>query len=166
MGLVYGLVHAWPSGAQVLLGRNGAREACPQCLQKWGEDALQKSIMFLQRARVAEHLEAFLSGGLVNHRGGQLYILSTREIPDLLKIGYTTRSVEERMKEINGVTGVAIPYGVRAVWLVSAAKEIEKEIHNLLRNYRIRQDREFFRLQFHDAYNLIDEYIRLRDLDQ
>ena len=51
---------------------------------------------------------------------GWIYVLSTREIPDLLKIGMTTRSVEERVKEINGATGVAIPYGVRRCWRVTA----------------------------------------------
>lgn len=40
---------------------------------------------------------------------GQLYVPSTREHPDLLKIGFTTRSVEERVKEINSATGVVSP---------------------------------------------------------
>jgi hypothetical protein len=50
---------------------------------------------------------------------GWIYILSTREIPDLLKIGMTTRTVLERVREINNATGVAIPFGVRRCWRVT-----------------------------------------------
>ena len=40
---------------------------------------------------------------------GWIYVLSTREIPDPLKIGMTTRTVLQRVREINDATGVAIP---------------------------------------------------------
>jgi hypothetical protein len=91
---------------------------------------------------------------------GKIYILSTRESRDVLKIGYTNRTVEERVKEINSATGVLIPYGVRAMWIVKSAKEIEAELHNLLSPFRIRQDREFFQMDFLDAFKFISGYIR------
>jgi T5orf172 domain len=57
---------------------------------------------------------------------GYVYILSTRTNPELLKIGYTERTAEQRAGEINSATGVAEPYGVRAVWTVRNAPQMEK----------------------------------------
>lgn len=91
---------------------------------------------------------------------GKIYILSTRESKDILKIGYTNRSVEERVREINSATGVLIPYGVRAMWIVKSAREVEAELHNLLAPFRVRQDREFFQMDYLDAFKFITGYIR------
>jgi len=91
---------------------------------------------------------------------GKIYVLSTRENRDILKIGYTNRTVEERVKEINSATGVLIPYGVRAMWVIKSAKEVEAELHNLLAPFRIRQDREFFQMDFLDAFKFITSYVR------
>jgi hypothetical protein len=91
---------------------------------------------------------------------GKIYVLSTRENRDILKIGYTNRTVEERVKEINSATGVLIPYGVRAMWVIKSAKEVEADLHNLLAPFRIRQDREFFQMDFIDAFKFITNYIR------
>ena len=91
---------------------------------------------------------------------GKIYILSTRESKDILKIGYTNRTVEERVREINSATGVLIPYGVRAMWIVKSAREVEAELHTLLAPFRVRQDREFFQMDFRDAFKFITGYIR------
>jgi hypothetical protein len=97
---------------------------------------------------------------------GKIYVLSTRENRDILKIGYTNRTVEERVKEINSATGVLIPYGVRAMWVIKSAKEVEAELHNLLSPFRIRQDREFFQMDFIDAFKFISNYIREKREEQ
>jgi hypothetical protein len=62
---------------------------------------------------------------------GWIYILSTREMPDLLKIGMTTRTVLERVREINNATGVAIPFGVRRCWRVTDPRQSEKLLHQI-----------------------------------
>ena len=97
---------------------------------------------------------------------GKIYVLSTRENRNILKIGYTNRTVEERVKEINSATGVLIPYGVRAMWLIKSAKEVESDIHNLLATFRVRQDREFFQMDFKDAFKIITAYIREKREEQ
>jgi hypothetical protein len=74
---------------------------------------------------------------------GWIYLLSTRQSPELLKIGMTNRTVERRVQEINSATGVAIPYGVRACWQVVDAEKAE------------RADREFFNLRFAEAFSAI-----------
>jgi hypothetical protein len=103
--------------------------------------------------------------------GGWVYILSTREIPDLLKIGMTTRTVEERAREINSSTGVAIPFGVRRCWRVSDPARAESTVHGALAEYRIRGDREFFRIEFREAARSLEAVLRhsglvLRTLDR
>jgi hypothetical protein len=114
--------------------------------------------------RLAEghvHLDTFVNGRSVERPGvGYIYVLSTREQPRMLKIGYTDRSVEERVKEINRSPGIAIPYGVRAVWAVEQARAAEAGIHRHLADYRVRKDREFFDIDFRDAHALIGDYIR------
>jgi len=61
-------------------------------------------------------------------------VLSTREQPDFLKIGMTTRTVEERVREINTATGVLIPFGVRRCWRVMDPSRSEKLIHSALQH--------------------------------
>jgi hypothetical protein len=85
---------------------------------------------------------------------GWIYILSTRELKDLLKIGMTTRTVEQRASEINGATGLAIPFGVRRCWRVLDPSKAEKLVHSALAEYRLRGDREFFRVDFVSAAKL------------
>ena len=91
---------------------------------------------------------------------GWIYILSTREMRNLLKVGMTTRSVDERVKEINAATGVAIPFGVRRCWRVSDPSLAERLVHDALSEHRLRQDREFFQVSFKYAGKVVDAVIR------
>jgi hypothetical protein len=117
----------------------------------------------LRRAGATELLSGFLefrAGLLSGEPGtGYVYIVSTRTSPQLLKIGYTERTVEQRLKEINSATGVAEPYGVRAVWTVQNAPEVEKAIHGALAQYRVRTDREFFELPYGVAFQAIGRIV-------
>lgn len=112
-------------------------------------------------------LRAFLAGPEPLPEGfGFLYVLSTRENPGLLKVGYTERDVEDRVAEINAATGVAIPYGVRAVWTVRDARRLESQVHGLLAQWRVRPDREFFAMGYRDALQLINEHVRRTRAEQ
>ena len=92
-------------------------------------------------------------------KGGWLYILSRKDEPGILKIGMTTRSVPERVKEINSATGVLRPYSARQVYKVENAKEVEQLVFKLLASYRIREDREFFQIPFGKVVKMIEEEI-------
>jgi len=96
---------------------------------------------------------------------GWIYYLSTREQPSIAKIGRTTRTLEERIREINGATGVLTPYGVRSCWRVSDPEMAERLIHNDLATYRIRADREFFRLPYGPATKRIGEVLAHHGLE-
>ncbi|MFI6333008.1 GIY-YIG nuclease family protein [Micromonospora chersina] len=124
-----------------------------------GSSVAAQVASFVQAGGQAQ-LAGFVAGRSPQPRGaGYIYVLSTREHPRLLKIGYTERSVEDRVKEINRATGVLIPYGVRAVWVVAHARSVEAELHARLAPYRVRADREFFDLDFRDAFVLIRDCV-------
>jgi len=90
---------------------------------------------------------------------GWIYILSTREQPDVLKIGMTRRSVERRVKQINSATGVLVPFSARKVFRVTDAVMAERQIFEQLNSYRIRPDREFFKLPFSEAATIIGDHL-------
>ncbi|WP_431875986.1 GIY-YIG nuclease family protein [Micromonospora marina] len=151
------------------LGRPG-RKRCQQAANALA--GLRNAIRDGAGSSVAGQVASFLRvggeaqlAGLVAGRSSQpqdagyIYVLSTREHPRMLKIGYTERSVEERVKEINRATGVLIPYGVRAVWVVAHARSVEADLHARLAPYRVRADREFFDLEFRDAFTLIRDCV-------
>ena len=104
--------------------------------------------IFLGRAQIAS-----------DSNSGWVYVLSTRELKELLKIGMTTRSVEQRVQEINRATGVAIPFGVRRCWHVRNPELIEKLAHKALASFRFREDREFFRVPFHTAVEILNSVV-------
>jgi hypothetical protein len=66
-------------------------------------------------------------------------------MPGVFKVGHTTRGVPERVKELSGATGVPTPFCVEGYYEVYQPKRVEEAAHQLLRPYRIRGNREFFR---------------------
>lgn len=121
----------------------------------------------LHRLPARQCLRAFLGELVVKEElgAGWLYVLSTREYRDLLKIGMTTRTVEERVAEINRATGVAIPFGVRRCWRVTHPGQVERKAHACLSDYRLRGDREFFRIDFIDAAKKLDAMMAASDFE-
>ncbi|GAB4039371.1 cold shock domain-containing protein [Spirosoma gilvum] len=91
----------------------------------------------------------------IKFEGEFIYILSTREFPKTLKIGMTSRSVTQRVKEINSATGVLHPYSARKIFKVKNSKIAESEIFDVLKPFRLRPDREFFNIEFSHAISLI-----------
>jgi hypothetical protein len=81
---------------------------------------------------------------------GYLYILSNAEMPGLLKIGITIRSVTERVAELSSTTGVPVPFTVEAHFESRDPKSDEAAIHKLLAQHRV-PGREFFRVTLADA---------------
>ncbi|HZT26531.1 MAG TPA: GIY-YIG nuclease family protein [Pseudolabrys sp.] len=121
------------------------------------EPGAQETRSTLRRLPSRRCLNVFLGRSTITDLpgAGWIYILSTREIPDLLKIGMTARTVEERVREINAATGVAIPFGVRCCWRVRDPIKAEDVVHSALHHFRIRGDREFFRMEFSEAKKCI-----------
>jgi hypothetical protein len=114
----------------------------------------------LMRRRTQLYLREFPRPADESDNWETVYILSTREDKDILKIGFTTRSVLKRVKEINSSTGVLTPFGVRRIWRVEDGAGVEKVIHDAFDDCRIRSDREFFRCDFHSAVQRINGLLK------
>ena len=130
-------------------------------------DRFETARIDLRRLPVRECLDVFLGRKrLARHpNAGWVYVLSTRELRDLLKVGMTRRTVEERVREINQATGVAIPFGVRRCWRVRSPEVVERLAHKELASFRFRSDREFFRIQFHRAEKILNSVIRSNEFE-
>ena len=120
----------------------------------------EKSIKDLLKSNFEKYCSNYLSFDIkAETKAEYLYILSRREERDILKIGMTTRNVQKRVNEINSSTGVLYPYSARKVYKVKNSHTVEKDIHKLLDSYRIRTDREFFKISYKDACDLIEKYL-------
>ncbi|MFG2768940.1 GIY-YIG nuclease family protein [Streptomyces sp. NPDC048350] len=130
------------------------------CLRDGDLQAAAKAAAELQVTGFFERLRDFTAGTppRTDDRGF-VYVLSTREAPEMLKIGYTNRDPLTRAKEINSATGVVIPWGVRGAWIVAHAQRVEADVHSLRADYRIRKDREFFHMPFGEAARVIEQYV-------
>lgn len=78
---------------------------------------------------------------------GYVYCITNPSMPDLVKIGYTSRSMEERLEEANSnSTWNAFPYQVEFAKWVLNANHREKTLHRIFHAYRVNPNREWFRL--------------------
>ncbi|WP_406208662.1 GIY-YIG nuclease family protein [Streptomyces decoyicus] len=139
---------------------SGTFQRLRQCLRDANWQAAAQAAATLRMAGTPDRLNDFITGtpAVLNGRGF-VYVLSTRENPDMLKIGYTDRDPLTRAKEINSATGVVIPWGVCGAWMVAHACRVEADVHALLASYRVRRDREFFHMPFSEAARIIDGYV-------
>jgi hypothetical protein len=89
---------------------------------------------------------------------GFLYVLTNPKMPGLLKIGCTTRSVEERVQELNAATGVPSPFVVEAVSPSDTPLEDEARVHEWLQKSRL-VGREFFETDLREAVAAIQSVV-------
>lgn len=81
----------------------------------------------------------------INNNKEIVYILSNPSMPELIKIGRTNRSVEERLKELNN-TSLPTQFSVEHIIETSNSKYLEKMIHKNFDDHRVNDNREFFRI--------------------
>ncbi len=82
---------------------------------------------------------------------GLVYILSNPCMPNLVKIGFTTRNIYERVSELNSSSGVPEPFVIEATFYSINPKKDEQIIHAELNKNRTNRNREFFQLESFDA---------------
>ena len=94
---------------------------------------------------------------------GFVYCFSNILMPGILKIGMTTRTPEERLKEANSSNTwkPPAPYHIEMSKQVKNPLKVECILHNILERFgaRIHPKREFFRLALEDVrllFSLID----------
>ena len=85
---------------------------------------------------------------------GKVYILTNDAMPGIIKIGITEGSVEERMKTLD-TTPVPMPFRFHFAIESEKFKEIEKLMHNAFSHFRIRDNREFFKMDAENAVSAL-----------
>lgn len=74
-----------------------------------------------------------------------VYILTNDSMPGIIKIGWTDNSVEQRMKELDK-TGTPLPFTCYFAKRVDDPRFVESKLHEAFDEFRIRENREFFRM--------------------
>lgn len=91
---------------------------------------------------------------------GFVYILTNKAFKeDWVKIGKTSKSVEERVNSLD-CTSTPLPFDIYATIKTKKYNELEKVIHHTFDNLtelRIRSNREFFNIKPDDALTLIQD---------
>ena len=75
---------------------------------------------------------------------GFIYVLANLYMPDVYKVGMTTRSPRERAEEISRATGVPEQFDVLYYAEVRNPIAEERRVHERLDDYRLNLSREFF----------------------
>jgi hypothetical protein len=87
---------------------------------------------------------------------GYLYILTSAAMPDLIKIGVTTKHPLQRTEELSAPTGIPVPFTLAYHRAVNDIFSIERDIHEAFAEYRVSDKREFFHMSYMKAASLID----------
>ena len=76
---------------------------------------------------------------------GIVYILTNDAMPGIIKIGITEESVENRIKSLDN-TSLPLPFRFYFAIESKRYKEIEKLAHDTFSAFRLRENREFFKM--------------------
>src|SRR5262245_9372951 len=113
---------------------------CPECKRQISYHLSVESIQDL----VCLHCSMKI--GTVMPITGFLYAVKNEAMPGLLKIGFTTRTPEERVAELNSATSTPVPFTVVFYFACREPQKDEALAHLTLSEYRVSPDREFFKI--------------------
>ena len=92
-----------------------------------------------------------------NPNKGYIYVMrSAAHDKDIFKIGLTRRPTEVRSSEISHSTGVPDKFLVVQEWEVNDCVKAESMIHQVLSQYRINPNREFFKAPYREIVKAIE----------
>jgi len=88
---------------------------------------------------------------------GYVYVLMNPAMENLVKIGKTERTPEERAKELSSTTGVPTPFIVVYKRYFESCSKAEEFVHTFLENkgFRISSNREFFEIPINEAIDAV-----------
>lgn len=86
---------------------------------------------------------------------GFVYVLSNPSMPGLLKVGESRLGAQSRAKTLFS-TSIPLPFEFVYERYCQDAPKVEAAAHKLLEEFRVRQDREFFRVDASVAINAIE----------
>lgn len=94
---------------------------------------------------------------------GYIYVMTNSEVSHLVKIGYTTRTVKDRAKELSSGTGVPGKWVPKRDWLINHPEKYEKIIHKELAKYR-KGGAELYNLSLESAVNYISIILKIHNV--
>lgn len=92
---------------------------------------------------------------------GIIYVLSHEAMPNLLKIGYTNRTISERVRELSS-TGVPGKFIVELYFKTENAAMFEMVLHKALQEFRY--EKEFFKTEIKTVIHVIHGLIKGSEL--
>ena len=75
-----------------------------------------------------------------------VYVLTNEAMPDIVKIGRTSTSVEDRISTLSSHSGVPLPFECYFAAVVPNATILERKLHRLFHNNEVNPRREFYRV--------------------
>lgn len=117
-------------------------------------------MVVLSSSSDSEPLCEVCGNALFQYRGihGYIYVLSNPRMPGVLKIGFTTRRVEDRVQELNAATGVPSPFTIEAWFASPDPQKHEYDVYRALQDYKV-GNKEFFELDLSEALSEIEAVI-------
>lgn len=91
-----------------------------------------------------------------------VYILINEAMPNLVKVGRTTTSINQRMKELY-TSGVPVPFECFHASVVTDDIDVERRIHRAFSKYRVNTNREFFEIEPENILAIL-EMVELEDV--
>lgn len=73
-----------------------------------------------------------------------VYVLSNEAMTGYVKVGRTTTSLEQRVKELSSSTSIPLPFTVAYACIVADSHFVETQLHNAFSDQRVNPRREFF----------------------
>ena len=81
--------------------------------------------------------------GEISMTEGIIYVLTNAAMPGYTKVGKTTSSIEQRIRELD-TTGVPLPFECFYAARVADIDFVERQLHEAFGDHRVRPRREFF----------------------
>ena len=91
-----------------------------------------------------------------------VYVLTNEAMEGLVKIGRTTTNVEQRIRELDN-TSLPLPFQCFYAGEVANSAMVEGKLHRIFADKRIRNNREFFRIDPNQVREAI-QLVELRDV--
>jgi hypothetical protein len=92
-----------------------------------------------------------------NRDGGHVYVLTNPSWPGIVKIGFTTSDVYQRLNEINNA-GAVVDWELEYYFTCGRPYDLEQSIHRHLEYCRSRINREFFEITVDNAKTLVENF--------
>lgn len=73
-----------------------------------------------------------------------IYILINEAMPGYVKVGRTSTSLEQRIRELNSSTSIPLPFTAFYACIVKDAQFVENQLHDAFDENRVNPRREFF----------------------